>query len=75
MVPFLAYLSSDDAADITGHLFKLAADGEIGLWSDPQLVNQITAANGTWTMVELAERVPNELLANAKNLSVALPMS
>lgn len=75
MVPFLAYLSSDDAADITGHLFKLAADGEIGIWSDPEVVSQITTAEGTWTMDSLADRVPNELLRNVRNLSATLPMN
>ena len=62
MVPFLAYLASDEAADITGHLFKLAADGEIGLWSDPQVARHIRTEDEAWSMTELRTRVPQELL-------------
>ncbi|WP_461172736.1 SDR family NAD(P)-dependent oxidoreductase [Arthrobacter sp. Z1-9] len=75
MVPFLAYLASDEAVDITGHLFKLAADGEIGLWSDSEVISQITAADGTWTMDALSDRVPNELLKNAQSFSTTLPLN
>ena len=64
MVPFLAYLASDEAADISGYLFKLAADGEIGVWSDSEVISQIKKEDGAWTIEELNKRVPNELLKN-----------
>jgi len=63
MVPFLAYLGSDRASDISGHLFKLAADGEIGLWNTPEVVRSITTSEPAWSMEELSTRVPGELLA------------
>ncbi|MDN4480467.1 SDR family NAD(P)-dependent oxidoreductase [Demequina muriae] len=74
MVPFLAYLGSDDAADITGHLFRLAADGEIGLWSTPEVVTSIRTDAEAWSMSELRARVPNELLKDVVGASTSLPV-
>lgn len=62
MVPFLAYLSAGEADDITGRLFHLTADGEIGIWSDSEVVRCIRQSDGVWTMDELRERIPKELL-------------
>jgi len=62
MVPFLAYLASEEASSITGKLFKLAADGEIGLWSDSEVIADIKKDDGFWTIEELKTRIPNELL-------------
>ncbi len=62
MVPFIAYLASDDAANITGNLFKLSADGEIGLWSDSEVIREIKKDDGFWNVQELKKRIPEELL-------------
>lgn len=62
MVPFLAYLSSDYAADITGKVFKVASDGEIGIWSEPEIVKSIFNDCGAWEIDVLKQRIPNELL-------------
>jgi 3-oxoacyl-[acyl-carrier protein] reductase len=75
MVPFLAYLASDAASEITGNLFKLAADGEIGLWSDSEVVSQIMAADGHWTLDSLEERVPNELMKDVHQPDAVLPVT
>ena len=61
MVPFLAYLGSDEAGDVTGQLFRLAADGEIGLWQDARVVKSIVTADGAWSIDELRARVHSEL--------------
>ena len=74
MVPFLAYLASDDAAAISGNLFKLAADGEIGLWSQPEVVRQITTDADAWAIDVLRERVPGELMAGLSNDEGILPI-
>jgi 3-oxoacyl-[acyl-carrier protein] reductase len=74
MVPFLAYLASDKATDITGFLFKLAADGEIGVWSDSEIISQIKKEEGAWTIEELEKRVPGELLKNVTTLQMKIPM-
>lgn len=62
MVPFLSYLASDLASDITGNNFQLAADGVIGLWSDPEIVKIIKDGSDKWTVEELEKRIKSELL-------------
>lgn len=74
MVPFLAYLASDEAAGISGYLFKLAADGEIGVWSDSEIISQIKKEDGAWTVEELTTRIPDELLKNVKTFETTIPM-
>ncbi len=75
MVPFLAYLSSDEASSISGLLFKLAANGEIGLWSDSEVIKEIKKEEGAWTIDELKERIPNELLKDVKAMESVLPIN
>ena len=58
MVPFLAYLASEEAADITGKVFQLAADGQIGIWNEPQILKDVKQEDGFWTMPALQEAVP-----------------
>jgi len=74
MVPFLAYLASDDAASISGNLFKLSANGEIGLWSDSEIVREIKKDDGMWTIEELSSRIPNELLKGIHRSGNQIPM-
>lgn len=62
MVPFLAYLASDYAENITGKVFKLASDGEIGLWSESEVIKSIYKEEGPWEIDELKNKIPNELL-------------
>lgn len=62
MVPFLAWLCSDKGADISGKLFHLAADGELGLWNEYAIVKTIKQAEGIWSIEELDKRVNSELL-------------
>ncbi len=61
MVPFLAWLSSDEAQGVSGELFKLAADGEIGLWSVPEEIRSIKKEDGIWTIGDLRNRLPKLL--------------
>ena len=62
MVPFLSSLASEEAGDITGRLFHLAADGEIGLWSESEIVKSIREESGVWTIDSLRKRIREELL-------------
>ncbi len=62
MVPFIAYLASDKAEEISGKLFKLSSDGEIGLWSDSEVVKEIKTDEPFWSIKELSSRIPGELL-------------
>ncbi|RKD71346.1 NAD(P)-dependent dehydrogenase (short-subunit alcohol dehydrogenase family) [Sinobaca qinghaiensis] len=74
MVPFLAYLASDSADSISGYLFKLAANGEIGVWSDSEIISEIKQEEGVWTIGELEKRVPGELLKHLKESGSKLPL-
>ncbi len=56
--PMFAYLASDEAAGITGYLFHLGADGEIGIWSDAEMNRSIKKEEGVWTIEELRAMVP-----------------
>jgi hypothetical protein len=40
----------------------LAADGVIGLWSDPEIVKIIKDDSDKWTVEELEKRIKSELL-------------
>lgn len=62
MVPFLAYLAAEEAKDITGKLFHLAADGEIGIWSDSCVMKNIKQPDGVWTIELLRQQVRKGLL-------------
>lgn len=74
MVPFLAFLASEHGADISGQLFKLAADGTIGLWSSPEVVREITTTEDVWSIDDLITRIPGELLAGLEADASILPM-
>ncbi len=58
--PFLAYLSSDYAAGITGSVFDVEGN-RFSLWADPEKVKYIDK-DTPWTMEELIKAVPEQLL-------------
>lgn len=74
MVPFLAYLASDEASNISGMLFKLAADGEIGVWSDSEVISCIKKEEGPWTIDELRNRVSKELLKGVETVKTFISL-
>jgi 3-oxoacyl-[acyl-carrier protein] reductase len=61
--PFICYLASDAAADISGSVFSIGGNG-IGLYSDPEIERNMTKfGEGPWTIDELIQQVPRGLLA------------
>ncbi|MBC3888116.1 SDR family NAD(P)-dependent oxidoreductase [Acetobacterium paludosum] len=58
---FFAYLASDLATNINGYMFKTAADGQLGVWSEPEVIDDIWTdeIGKPWTMEELIAKVPN----------------
>ncbi|MBO7701441.1 MAG: SDR family NAD(P)-dependent oxidoreductase [Eggerthellaceae bacterium] len=61
---FLAWLCSDEAADVTGLMFNIEASGKISIWSESQQYNAIekdVAADGIWTIEEIREQAPKLL--------------
>ena len=59
--PLLLYLCTDEAADITGHLFRIVG-GHVAHCCLPLDRTYIDKAEGLWTIAELAEKVPGVLL-------------
>lgn len=65
--PFIAYLATDEAAHITGSVFRVAGN-HIGLYSIPEEIRTIDKKEGMWTVDELEKVVPSELLKGYKNM-------
>ncbi len=63
IAPFICYLASDAAADISGSVFSLGGNS-IGLYSEPETARNLTKfGEGPWTVDELMQQVPRGLLA------------
>jgi len=64
MIPALGYLCTEEF-NATGLVVKIGADGEVSLWTNMDKYNVVFKdvwADGAWTVEELRERVPGELL-------------
>jgi len=67
--PFIAYLASEEAANVNGQIF-LVAGVEIGHWSQPVIetsVNRDWKKEGAWPFEEIVKFVPEKLLVNYVN--------
>ena len=61
IAPFIAYLATDEAANISGTVFFLKGS-TIGIYSEPELKATLSKDRGLWTMDELIEQMPQKLL-------------
>lgn len=61
LAPFIAYLATDAAADISGTVFSVHG-GRISRYSDPEEVTTLDKKEGLWTVDELTQQVPEVLL-------------
>jgi NAD(P)-dependent dehydrogenase (short-subunit alcohol dehydrogenase family) len=71
--PFVVFLCTDEAAkaNINGRTF-LVVGGQLGLFSEPEVIRKITKdwrKDGPWTLDELVARVPKELAQGLVNPS------
>lgn len=64
--PLIAYLCTDEAADINGQVFDVTK-GNISIYSEPVKVRTIPRKETLWTVEELIKLVPKELLKGYKN--------
>jgi 3-oxoacyl-[acyl-carrier protein] reductase len=62
LAPFVAYLASDEAADINGMVFSVAGSS-IGVYSEPEISRTLVKYGGRWTIDEIRQQVPRGLLA------------
>jgi NAD(P)-dependent dehydrogenase (short-subunit alcohol dehydrogenase family) len=58
IAPLVVYLASDEAAWITGQVFRMTGN-ILSLFSHPKPIHP-TAAEGAWTLAALRERLPRE---------------
>lgn len=68
LAPFVAYLCTEESDYINGAVFSVTASGRITLYSEPVRSQTIKKDNCPWTMEELMESVPNELLQDYKSI-------
>jgi 3-oxoacyl-[acyl-carrier protein] reductase len=66
LAPFIAYLATDEAKDISGTVFRVSGE-LIGIYSAPQIIREINKEKGMWTVDELVKVVPEKLLKGYKN--------
>ncbi len=62
LAPFIAFLTCDDAAEITGKVFSVAGS-HIGVYSEPEIAKTLFKVGGRWTVDEIRREVPRGLLA------------
>ncbi len=61
LAPFICYLSTDDAAGISGSVFFVGGQG-VCLYSEMEIQSAITKYGGRWTVDELKQQVPMGLM-------------
>jgi len=71
---FFAYLASPEAGNISGYQFETGADGQIGIWSDPEIFKDIYNEIGKpWTMEQLKKQVP-ELMSRTSSQKTSIDL-
>ncbi|MBN1191979.1 MAG: SDR family oxidoreductase [Dehalococcoidales bacterium] len=65
--PLIVYLASDAASSVTGSVFHIRG-GNIGLYSEPEIIRTIDKADGWWTVEELMKQMPGVLLEGYRNI-------
>lgn len=71
VAPFVVYLATEEAADVSGSIFKVHG-GHVGLFSEPEELTTIDK-KGIWTLEELAQQVPEVLLKGYKSPATVPP--
>ncbi len=68
VAPLIVYLASDAAANVSGSVFHIRG-GQIGLYSEPEIKNQIDKLEGWWTVDELMTQMPEIVLKGYKSIA------
>jgi 3-oxoacyl-[acyl-carrier protein] reductase len=66
LAPFIAYLATDEAANISGTVFDLRGN-RCSIYSNPVQIHTIDKKEGMWTVDELVKKVPEGLLKDYVN--------
>jgi 3-oxoacyl-[acyl-carrier protein] reductase len=68
LAPFIAYLATEEAKDVTGSVFRVGG-GHIGMYSIPVEIATLDKKEGMWTVDELKKVAPKELFKGYKNFA------
>lgn len=60
--PFIAYLCTEEASDVSGSVFTVTGAGKIGLYSEPKVTKKIQKDGSPWTVEELKKTAREKLL-------------
>ena len=77
MIPVLGYMCAEEFT-ASGLVVKLGADGEVSLWSNMDKYNAMFKdlwKDGAWTVEELRERMPKELLKDVQYTTSTLAVN
>ncbi|MFC1949373.1 SDR family NAD(P)-dependent oxidoreductase [Chloroflexota bacterium] len=66
IVPFLVYLASEAAANISGSVFNVGGNS-IGMYSQPDIARSLYKEGDPWTMDELSSQAPRALFRGYKS--------
>jgi NAD(P)-dependent dehydrogenase (short-subunit alcohol dehydrogenase family) len=61
IAPMTVYLCTDEASNINGQIFEVAR-GSVSIYSEPRLLNVMSNNGELWSLEQLAELVPKELM-------------
>ena len=68
IVPLIVYLASDAASNVSGSVFHIRG-GNIGLYSEPEIIKSIDKPDGWWTAEELTKVMPEKVLNGYKSIA------
>jgi 3-oxoacyl-[acyl-carrier protein] reductase len=71
VAPFICYLATDDAANISGSVFFVMGS-MVGLYSEADFLNTITKEGGRWAVDELKQKVPTELMKDFRSSTMKM---
>ena len=66
LVPFLIYLSTDEAAGISGTVFNVGGSN-ISMYAEPEIKRSMFKQGGPWTVEEIIKLAPRGLLQGYRN--------
>jgi 3-oxoacyl-[acyl-carrier protein] reductase len=71
LAPFICYLVTNDAANISGSVFFVGGQG-VSLYSESETQSSITKYGGRWTVDELKGQVPRGLMGRFRSSTIMM---
>ena len=71
LAPFICYLSTDDAAEISGSVFFVGGPS-VHLYSEAEWQSSLIKYGGRWTVEELKQQVPMNLMGMRKSSTMQM---